>query len=138
MAEPQQELESRVGTLFTNLREEAKADPGIQPGYDITYQGCAYRVKMVQFRGGEVLLLTDNGRLIKPNEVTSRLRPPDLITEVDIGEEYPIKVKHGDEILTLMARVLSQRSLGPGSLTYLRVVDSDDICVISTDSLKIN
>jgi len=141
MTEPQQELESTVGTLFTNLREEAKVDPGIQPGYDIIYQGSADRVNMVQFRG-EFKLLTDNHRLIKLNEVESSSRPPDLITDVDIGEVYQIRVKHadkvnyGDEILKLMARVLAQRSLGPGSWTYLRTVDSGDICLVLTDSLK--
>ncbi len=137
MTKPQQGLESKVGTLFTNLSEEAKIDPGLQPGYDIIYQGSADRVNMVQFRG-EFMLLTDNHRLIKPRDVTSFSKPPDLITDVDIGEEYQIKVKHGDEILTRTARVLAQRSLGPDSLTYLRVVGSDDICVIHTSSLKKN
>jgi len=137
MAGPQQELESKVGTLFTNLGEEAKVDPGMQPGYDITYRGITDRVKMVQFRGGEFTLLTEIHGLIKPKDVTSCSWPPNP-TEVNIGDEYLVKVRQGDEILTLTARVLAQRSLGPGSLTYLRVVDSDDICIISTYSLKKN
>ena len=141
MANPQQGLESQVGTLFTNLREEAKLDPGVQPGYNITYQGNMYTVGMVQFRNGEFCLAIDKHGLIKPKDVTSFLKPSDLITDADIGEEYQIKVKHadpikyGDEILTLTARVLAQRSLGPNSLTYLRVIDSDDVCIISTASL---